>query len=77
MFKLFSIRSRVYAGQTLGDGEGQRSLACCMDMGLQRVLPDCETEQQQKVWDTIRGPENLNHVNNAIRISADCWLELK
>jgi hypothetical protein len=49
MFKLFSIRSRVYAGQTLGDGEGQRSLACCMDMGLQRVLPDCETEQQQKV----------------------------
>ena len=21
---------------------------------------------------TIRGPENLNHVNNAIRISADC-----
>ena len=29
MFKLFSIRSRVYTGQTLGDGEGQRSLACC------------------------------------------------
>ena len=41
------------------------------DMGLQRVLHDCETEQQQKVWDTIKGPENLNRVNNAIRISTD------
>ena len=28
MFKFFSVRSRVYAGQTLGDGEGQGSLAC-------------------------------------------------
>ena len=41
------------------------------DMGLQRVLHDCETEQQQKVWDTIRGPENLTGVKNAIRINTD------
>ena len=33
--------------QTLGDGEGQGSLACCL--GSQRVRRHIATEQQQKV----------------------------
>ena len=32
--------------QTLGDSEGQGSLACCKSMGLQRVGHDLATEQQ-------------------------------
>ena len=35
-------------GQTLADGEGQRSLVCCIPVGLQRVRHDWATEQQQK-----------------------------
>ena len=35
--------------QAPGDGEGQRSLACCMQsMGLQRDGHDWATEQQQQ-----------------------------
>ena len=34
--------------QTLGDSEGQRRLACCVQStGLQRVRHDLATEQQQ------------------------------
>ena len=32
-------------GQTLGEGEGQRSLACCSPWGSQRVRHDWATEQ--------------------------------
>ena len=34
-------------GQTSGDGEEQRGLACCSPLGLQRVRHDWATEQQQ------------------------------
>ena len=34
--------------QTLGDGEGQRSLACCSPWG-HRVRHNLVTEQQQKI----------------------------
>ena len=33
--------------QTLGDGEGQGSLACCSPWG-RRVRPDLVTEEQQQ-----------------------------
>ena len=33
-------------GQTSGDGEGQRGLACCQGMGSQRTGYDRATEQQ-------------------------------
>ena len=32
--------------QTLGNREGQGSLACCQSMGFQRMRPDLATEQQ-------------------------------
>ena len=35
-------------GQTLGEGEGQRSLACCSPWGSQRVRCNLATEEQQK-----------------------------
>ena len=34
--------------QTLGESEGQRSLACCSPWGSQRVGHDLVTEQQQQ-----------------------------
>ena len=34
--------------QTLGDGEGQGSLACCSPVRSQRVGRDLATEQQQQ-----------------------------
>ena len=33
--------------QTLGESEGQKSLACCSPMGSQRAGHNRETEQQQ------------------------------
>ena len=35
--------------QTLGDSEGQGSLACYSPMGLQRVRRNLTTEQQQQI----------------------------
>ena len=33
-------------GQTLGDGEGQRGLACCSPWGCKKIGHNCQTEQQ-------------------------------
>ena len=33
--------------QTLGDGEGQGSLACCSPWGSQRIQRNLATQQQQ------------------------------
>ena len=42
--------------QTLGDGEGQGSLACCSPWGhgSQRVRRDLVTNQQQNLFRTFR-----------------------
>ena len=36
--------------QTPGDSEGQRSLACCSPLGLQRTGHNLLTEQQQQFF---------------------------
>ena len=36
--------------QTPGDSEGQRSLACCSPLGLQRIGHNLLTEQQQQFF---------------------------
>ena len=40
-------------GQTLGDGEGQRSLECCNPLGSWRVRHDLVTEQQHSLLRNI------------------------
>ena len=45
--KLTDGRERLESEKTLGDSEGQGSLACCSSWS-QRVRHDLVTEQQQK-----------------------------
>ena len=71
MFKFFSVRSRVYAGQTLGDGEGQRSLACCRTWDCKESYMTARLNNNEK-YEIFRGPENLNCAKNAIRINTNC-----
>ena len=58
--------------QTLGDGEGQGSLACFQIMGLQRVRHALATEQQQQ-QNFYRGLKEQNPVDTLSTCCDSCW----
>ena len=60
--------------KTLGDSEGQVSLACCSPKGSQRVRHDWVTEQQQQSKTIIR--PNLHLLTNETE-SLDLFKEIK
>ena len=62
-------------GQTLGEGEGQRSLVCCSPWG-RRVGHDLETEQQctsarfqRKIYKASEDMYRMNKLDNWIEKS--------
>ena len=63
-------------GQTLGDGEGQGSLVCCMQcMGSQRVRNNLATEQEQVYkFSQLSNPATNAYATSSLNCSISNWI---